>query len=124
LKTSTSFLPATLTGDWWQTAAMNDPANMFFTNVTQATLKSWCQNAFTKNGINRPLMRMAAGSTFASLNYTIWSNDLSATQPAKISKVVVFGDSASDDQNLYSGSQQLMPYQGSWFLGHFTNGQV
>ncbi|MFZ5603854.1 MAG: SGNH/GDSL hydrolase family protein [Pseudomonadota bacterium] len=124
LKTSSSSLPVTLSGNWWKSAAMNDPANMFFTNTSQATLKSYCQNAFTKKGIARPLMRMAAGATSNSLNYTIWSNDLSSTQPAKISKVAIFGDSASDDQNLYSGSQHLMPYEGSWFLGHFTNGWV
>ncbi len=124
LKTSSSFLPVTLSGNWWKNATMNDPANMFFTNTSQATLKSYCKNAFAKKGITRPLMRMAAGSTSASLNYTIWSNDLSSTQPAKISKVVIFGDSASDDQNLYSGSQHLMPYEGSWFMGHFTNGWV
>ena len=124
LKTSSSFLPVTLSGSWWKRAAMNDPANMFFTNTTQATLKSYCRNALSKKGITQPLLRMAAGSTSASLNYTIWSNDPSSSQPAKISKVVIFGDSASDDQNLYSGSQHLMPYEGSWFMGHFTNGWV
>ena len=124
LKTGTSVLPVTLSGNWWQNTAMNDPANMFFTNTTQETLKAYCHNAFTKKGITQPLMRMAAGSTSASLNYTIWSNDLSAAQPAAISKVVIFGDSASDDQNLYSGTQHLLPYEGSWFLGHFTNGKV
>lgn len=124
LKYSYSFLPVALYGQWWNNAVMNDPANMFYTNVSQATLKSYCQNAFNKKNINSPLMWMAAGSTSASLNYTIWSNDLSLNQANVISKLIVFGDSASDNQNLYSGTQQLMPYHGSWFLGHFSNGKV
>lgn len=124
LKSSSSFFPKTIYGQWWNNALMNDPANMFFTDTSQATLKSYCQNAFTKKGITQPLMWMAAGSSSASLNYTIWSNDLSASQPAKITKLIVFGDSASDNQNLYSGTQNLVPYHGSWFMGHFSNGKV
>jgi len=69
-------------------------------------------------------MWMAAGASSHSLNYTIWSNDQGAAQPAKITKLIVFGDSASDNQNLYSGTQQLVPYHGSWFMGHFSNGKV
>ena len=124
LKSSSSFFPTTIKGQWWNNAIMNDPANMFYTDLPQSTLKTYCQNAFTKKGVTQPLMWMAAGSTSASLNYTIWSNDLSASQPNGIGKLIVFGDSASDNQNLYSGTQQLMPYHGSWFLGHFTNGKV
>lgn len=124
IKSSSSIFPVAIKGDWWKNAVMNDPANMFFTNVSQATLKQYCQNAFSRKGVSQPLMWMAAGSSSASLNYTIWSNDLSASQPDVISKLIVFGDSASDNQNLYSGSQQLMPYHGSWFMGHFTNGKV
>lgn len=32
--------------------------------------------------------------------------------------------SGTQDQNLYSGTQHLLPYEGSWFPGHFTNGKV
>ena len=124
LKSTSSIFPKTLYGDWWKNAVMNDPANMFFTNTSQATLRSYCQNAFRKKGINREIMWMAAGSSSHSLNYTIWSNDPSNQVQGKISKLIVFGDSASDNQNLYSGTQQLMPYHGSWFMGHFSNGKV
>lgn len=124
LKSTSSIFPKTLSGSWWKNTVMNDPANMFYTDTSQDTLKQYCQNAFTKKGITQPLMWMAAGSSSQSLNYTIWSNDAADQVPGKISKLIVFGDSASDNQNLYSGTQQLMPYHGSWFMGHFSNGKV
>lgn len=120
--TSTLGLPYKISGNWWKDG-ITSIQNMYFTATSQATLKSVCASTFTKKGITQPLMMMAAADTPLSLNYTIWTND-PATQPAKISKVIVFGDSVSDTQNLYNATQWQVPNKNSWFLGHFTNGKV
>ena len=122
LASSTSTSLYKISGKWWQTKTAS-VKNMFFTNTSQATMKSLCANTLTRKGITQPLMMMAAADTWAGVNYTIWTND-SATQAAKINKVVVFGDSVSDTQNVYSATNWELPSPHSYFLGHFTNGKV
>lgn len=109
-------------GNWWKDG-ITSIKNMYFTGTTQATLKSVCQSTFTRMGVSQPLMMMAASDTPLSLNYTIWSND-SFTLSTKISKVVVFGDSVSDNQNMYNATHWEVPSPHSYFLGRFTNGKV
>ncbi len=111
-----------ISGNWYADG-VTSIANMYYTNTSQDTLKSVCQSTLTRMGINRPLMMMAAADTPMSLNYTIWTND-AASQPAKINKVIVFGDSVSDNQNLYNATQWVVPNKDSYFRGHFTNGKV
>ncbi len=107
----------------WHKDGITSFANMFYTSTTQATLKSVCQSTFTKRGIKQPLAKFAAADTSMSLDYTIWTQDV-ASAPAKINKVVVFGDSVSDNGNLYNATQWQVPNRNNYYLGHFTNGKV
>lgn len=111
-----------LYGNWFQDGVTSID-NMFYTTSAQSTLKSLCQESLGKMGISQPLMMLAAADTSASLNYTIWTID-SVFQPAKINKVVVFGDSVSDTGNLYNATAWVVPNKNSYFRGHFTNGKV
>ncbi len=111
-----------VTGNWWKDG-LTSWQNMFYSNTSQDTLQSVCQNTLAAKGISRPVAMFAAADTSLSLNYTIWSND-SATQTAKINKIVVLGDSLSDNQNLWNATQWQLPNQNSWFMGHFSNGHV
>lgn len=111
-----------LNGNWFKDG-VTEWKNMFYTNVSQATMLSVCQSTFVTKGINRPVAFMAAADTAASLNYTAWSNDASGL-PARVNKVVAFGDSVSDNQNLFNATRWVMPHQDSWFLGHFSNGKL
>jgi thermolabile hemolysin len=114
--------PYQISGNWFKDG-ITSVQNMFFTNTSQATLKTVCQNTFALMGVSQPLMMMAAADTPTSFNYTIWTND-TATQPAKVNKVIVFGDSVSDNQNVYNATHWVMPTPHSYFLGRFTNGKV
>lgn len=109
-------------GNWWKDG-LTSWQNMFYSNTSQDSLKSVCQNSLAAKGINRSVAMFAGADSSVSINYTIWSND-SSTQTAKINKVVVFGDSLSDNQNLWNATQWGMPNRNSWFMGHFSNGHV
>jgi thermolabile hemolysin len=106
-------------GRWWKDGLLSWE-NMFYSDVSQDRLKSVCQSTLTNYGINRSVALAAAADTSLSLNYTVWTND-TATQAARINKVVAFGDSLSDNQNLYNATQWQLPNRNSWFLGRFSN---
>jgi thermolabile hemolysin len=111
-----------VTGNWWKDG-LTSWENMFYSNTSQDALKTACQNTLAAKGINRSVAMFAAADSSLSLNYTIWSND-SALQANKINKMVVLGDSLSDNQNLWNATQWQMPNQNSWFMGHFSNSHV
>lgn len=106
-------------GRWWKDGLLSWE-NMFYSSVSQDTLKSVCQSTFSRNGINRPVALYAGADTSLSLNYTVWTND-AASQGTRINKVIAFGDSLSDNQNLYNATQWQLPNRNSWFLGRFSN---
>ncbi len=109
-------------GNWWKDG-LTSWQNMFYSNTSQNTLKTTCQNTLAAKGINRSVAMFAGADSSLSLDYTIWSND-SAIQAAKINKVIVLGDSLSDNQNLWNATQWTLPNQNSWFMGHFSNSFV
>ncbi len=109
-------------GNWWKDG-LTSWENMFYSNTSQDSLKSVCQSSLAAKGINRSVAMYAAADSSLSLDYTIWTND-SATQAAKINKIVVLGDSLSDNQNLWNATQWTLPNRNSWFMGHFSNGHV
>lgn len=111
-----------ISGNWFKDG-VTSIKNMFYTTTLQTTLKSVCQNTFTLMGVSQPLLMIAAADTPVGLNYTIWTHD-PVTQPAKISKVVVFGDSVSDNQNVYNATHWEVPSPHSYVSGRFTNGKV
>ena len=111
-----------LRGNWYQDGAAA-LQNMFFTDVTPAQLTDVCDFTLANRGISQTSVKISAADSWASLDYTIWSND-PADQSSRINKVVVFGDSVSDTGNLWNGTGWLVPNRNSWFLGHFSNGKV
>ncbi len=111
-----------VSGNWFKDG-LTSIKNMFYTTTSQATLKSMCQNTFKLMGVSQPLLMIAAADTPIGLNYTIWTHD-PFFQPAKISKLVVFGDSVSDNQNVYNATHWEVPSPHSYLSGRFTNGKV
>jgi len=108
-----------INGYWWASGVLSWE-NMFYSADTPATLQSVCQSTLAGQGISQPVAMVAAADNALSLNYTVWTND-SATQSG-INKIVAFGDSLSDTQNIYNATQWTVPNSSSWFLGHFSNG--
>ncbi|MCD5360727.1 SGNH/GDSL hydrolase family protein [Chromobacterium aquaticum] len=111
-----------LNGYWWSSSAL-DWKNMYYTDVAQSTLQSVCRGTLQKKGIQQNPAMVFAADNQLSFNYTVWTND-KAGQGAAINKIVAFGDSLSDNQNVYNASMWTLPNRNSWFLGHFSNGQV
>ncbi|VEB40093.1 Phospholipase A2 [Chromobacterium violaceum] len=109
-------------GYWWS-GSFVALKNMFYSDVSQDTLRSVCQQTLAKQGINRPLALFAAANNVMSYNHTIWTLD-SASQGNAINRMVVFGDSLSDTQNMYGASQWRLPVASSWYVGRFSNGRV
>ncbi|UTH76038.1 SGNH/GDSL hydrolase family protein [Chromobacterium sp. IIBBL 290-4] len=109
-------------GYWWS-GSLVALKNMFYSDVSQDTLRSVCQSTLAKQGINRPLALTAAANNALSYNHTIWTLD-SAAQGSGINKMIVFGDSLSDTQNMYGASQWKLPTAKSWYIGRFSNGRV
>ncbi|AXE32619.1 thermolabile hemolysin [Chromobacterium phragmitis] len=111
-----------LNGYWWSSSIF-DWKNMFYSDVSQDTLRSVCQSTLAKKGKpSQPAMVFAADNAM-SFNYTVWTND-QAGQGSRINKIVAFGDSLSDNQNVYNASQWTLPNRNSWYIGHFSNGPV
>ncbi|WP_236687482.1 SGNH/GDSL hydrolase family protein [Chromobacterium subtsugae] len=111
-----------LNGHWWSSSIL-DWKNMFYSDATQDALRSVCQGTLAKKGINQAPAMVFAADNAMSFNYTVWSND-QAGQGSRINKIIAFGDSLSDNQNVYNASQWTLPNRNSWFIGHFSNGPV
>ncbi|PTU67335.1 thermolabile hemolysin [Chromobacterium sp. Panama] len=109
-------------GYWWS-GSIIALKNMFYSDVAQDTLAAVCQKTLAAKGLNRPVALYAAANNQMSYNHTIWSQD-NASQPAGVNKLIVFGDSLSDTQNMYGASQWRLPNAKSWFIGRFSNDRV
>lgn len=97
--------------------------NLFYTDIPQHTLRSVCQSTLAQRGIRRPLLMWAAADSSMSFNYEVWHQE-SARQEATINRIVAFGDSLSDNQNLFNASFWRFPQADSWLRGRFSNGKV
>jgi thermolabile hemolysin len=109
-----------INGYWWAGGLLNWE-NMFYSDVAQSTLQSVCQSTLTAKGISQPVAMVAAADNALSFNYTVWTTD--SVAQSGINKIVAFGDSLSDTQNIYNASEWTLPNSNSWFLGHFSNGK-
>jgi len=89
-------------------------------SITPAFIRSLC----VQNLKSDPTLKFveAKVSTRRALTYThdIWYTDNNDTD-SKINRVVAFGDSLSDNGNIYSYSLKTLPKNGYW-QGRFTNG--
>ena len=106
----------------WYAGGLLDWENMFYSAVSQSTLQSVCQSTFASKGITGELALLAAADNALSFNYAVWTND-SASQGTGINKIIAFGDSLSDNQNVYNASDWTLPDSNTWFLGRFSNGK-
>ncbi len=97
-------------------------SKMFYTETTQDELLAICQYTLKKKNVDAPLAMVAAASTELSVNHTIWSID-PVWQNGNFNKIVAFGDSLSDTQNMYNGSRWLVPVKKNYFAGRFSNGK-
>ncbi|WP_082752605.1 SGNH/GDSL hydrolase family protein [Janthinobacterium sp. B9-8] len=111
-----------LYGNWWADGQFQWK-NMFYTDVAQATMSSVCRKTLDQQGVKTPLALVAAANNALSFNATVWTND-QATQSHTISKVIAFGDSLSDTQNMYNASMWKLPNSKAWFIGRFSNDKV
>ncbi|MDP5009367.1 MAG: SGNH/GDSL hydrolase family protein [Glaciimonas sp.] len=108
---------------YWRGSGVFDWKNMFYTDTPQDALQSACASTLINAGVTTPPVMMAAADNQLSFNYTAWTNDVPTTS-TRINKIIVFGDSLSDTQNLYNASQWKSPNANSWFLGRFSDDKV
>lgn len=109
-----------LEGHWWSSLAVSWK-NMFYSDTPLTALQQVCDSTLSRAGVRQPLAMIAAANNKLSFNYTVWNNDL-PLQSAVINKIIVFGDSLSDTNNVFNASLWRFPNPKSWFLGRFSNG--
>ncbi|WP_293934280.1 SGNH/GDSL hydrolase family protein [Iodobacter sp.] len=111
-----------LYGNWWADGQFQWK-NMFYSDVAQDTLSSICRQTLSQLGVKTPVALVAAANNALSFNATVWTND-QATQSHTLNKVIAFGDSLSDTQNMYNASMWKLPNSKAWFIGRFSNDHV
>ncbi len=116
-------------GDWyrvsgyWWADGITQWKNMFYSTTTQDALADVCNKTLAAKGIKTGLTQAVAANNALSFNYTVWTID-AAQQDARVNKLIVFGDSLSDTQNMFNASQWKLPNGTSWHAGRFSNGPV
>ncbi|WP_175946995.1 SGNH/GDSL hydrolase family protein [Burkholderia pyrrocinia] len=116
-------------GDWyrvpgyWWADGVTQWKNMFYSTTAQDTLADVCRKTLAARGIRANLTQAVAANNALSFNYTVWTID-AAQQDARVNKLIVFGDSLSDTQNMFNASQWKLPNGTSWHAGRFSNGPV
>lgn len=108
---------------YWHSDGMLALRNWFYTDKTSSYVKNIC-NETVKREIsddNFSFYQVAADNEM-SYNHTIWFNDEKYVSNNKIDKIISFGDSLSDINNMYNMSNWLLPNRTSWFQGRFSNG--
>jgi thermolabile hemolysin len=100
-------------------------ANVFYSQTKQQDFVEICNLSLALQGIQSPVAMYAAAWNYASYDYMIWTNDNPVeNQSGKINKIISFGDSVSDMQNMFNGTYWWLPTQYNYFIGHFSNGPV
>jgi thermolabile hemolysin len=116
-------------GDWyrvpgyWWADGMLEWRNMFYSTTTQQTLSDVCAKTLASRGIDRPVLQALAANNQLSFNYTVWTQG-SAVNNDKLERIIVFGDSLSDTQNLFNATLWQAPNSISWNAGRFSNGPL
>ncbi|WP_258170716.1 SGNH/GDSL hydrolase family protein [Burkholderia cepacia] len=96
---------------------------MFYSGTSHETLSAVCRKTLDAKGVRAELTQVVAANNARSFNYTVWTLD-AASQSERVNKIVVFGDSLSDTQNMFNATQWRLPNRTSWYAGRFTNGPV
>lgn len=112
-------------GYWRDGAAIT---NMFYTIASAQRIKEICQFTLDYEGIDAEVAVPYAGDSFLSFYYNFWSQGSNLPEAElegiKLDRLVIFGDSLSDNINLYNASAGALPKNTSWFYGRFSNGLV
>jgi thermolabile hemolysin len=110
-----------LYGNWFADGIFNWK-NMFYTNIKLLKIKEICDNTINKKvGEGKTSLYQVAADNVLSYNQTIWQNS-SFNNKNKFDRVIAFGDSLSDNNNMYNLSYWKLPNKNSWFQGRFSNG--
>lgn len=115
-----------LNGYWWS-GNMFQWKNMFYADATYDQLEEICKKTLSTQGkaIN-DLLVYAADNQF-SFDHTIWSinyDEKAVRKNGAFERIITFGDSLSDNSNVFNASDWKMLNVKSWYHGHFSNGYV
>lgn len=108
---------------YWRADGLFEWSNMFYSDTPHSDLHNACIDTLTRKGIGGELVMVSAADSALSFNHTIWTQQ-DPTDPRETERIIVFGDSLSDTQNLYNATLWKVPHSGSWFLGRFSNGPL
>lgn len=115
----------------WRAFSGQMGAHVFYTNQSHRSLRTACEKAVhlpasVREQIpytDRHVLAWYAQTGGQSYNHQIWHvGDQAPGEP--IDRIVAFGDSLSDNGNMYNYSRWTLPHGKSWVVGRFTNGPV
>lgn len=108
---------------YWHSDDILALRNWFYTNETKDVIKKVCDETIKsqRSKDNFSFYQVAANNQL-SYNHTIWYNDKTYIDNNKIDKIISFGDSLTDINNMYNMTNWLLPNRTSWFQGRFSNG--
>ncbi|KJV33337.1 SGNH/GDSL hydrolase family protein [Luteibacter yeojuensis] len=112
-----------LRGHWRSVNSFYSGA-LFFTLQEPEEVEDACRRTLALRGLGE-FVQASAASTWAGKNFPVWyDTDIDTRRGQPVERMVAFGDSLSDNGNIYTESQQTMPIHASWLLGRFSNGPV
>ena len=107
----------------WRNGGLLPWQSMFYSAATQQALRDICRQTLASTAAGREPAMVAAANNALSYNHAVWT--LADTAPGDgVERLIAFGDSLSDIQNMYAISQWKAPQNPTWFLGRFSNGPV
>ena len=111
-----------LPGRWWADGLLKWE-NMFYSDVSQQQLQAVCRTTLEQKKINSAVVSITAADSSKAFDHTVWSNDTPGSSPV-INKIIAFGDSLSDNGNMFNLSSGFLPNNSSWEHGRFSDGKV
>lgn len=115
-------------GSWFD--ILDPKNNVFYTNASFQELKNSCQNAYinyskNKSGVfnfENDFISLFAASYQISADNEFWNYQ--ENNSLTFDKIIILGDSLSDNKNLFNKFLFQFPRTDAYFNGRFTNGQV
>ncbi|QHM73356.1 SGNH/GDSL hydrolase family protein [Mixta intestinalis] len=109
---------------YWRDNQMS--TNMFYTKASAQHLEEICKFTLRQAGVNSDFTLPYAGDSFFSYYYNFWSQGSNLPEAdlagIKLDRMVIFGDSLSDNINVYNATRGVIPQNMTWFYGRFSNG--
>ncbi|KQN60272.1 MULTISPECIES: SGNH/GDSL hydrolase family protein [unclassified Erwinia] len=115
-----------LNGHWWSNFIMQWK-NMFYTDTPYKKLEEICRKTLASEGVNVRQLEIYAADNSQSFDHTIWSMNYDAKGLRKngaFERIITFGDSLTDNSNVFNASMWKAPNSKTWYRGHFSNGYV